>query len=300
MLLGLDQKIYPTIRTVIAILTSFMTTLRRIFELREEIDRDRQPTLSTHLTKLIHLVEPVADHPYELPPGSERALYDLAGCEECNHNAAKWPAETEHVYRLHSLPSALRFLEWPEYADELAAGAIDELLTPIFESLSADFEAANDWLRLSSYASGEIANDRAFSWWTTFKEICDDPWFGSHRLGLPDQWIPLRGLLLRCESITAESYARVPTALDGFYSPIFACSVINEDVTPSAGETIDLRGNGPVIRGVPEYALRPLPTTVIDFVPVLVDHRPEPRVPWSHPTWQRVADAYEGMKNGSW
>jgi hypothetical protein len=173
----------------------------------------------------------------------------------------------------------------------------DEPVEDVHADLTLDYGAGDTWLTLSEYASGNLQNERGFSWWTTLDTLLSIPFRSGHQLGLLDNWIPVCAVVMRCTIERTAELTCVPSVLDAACSPIFAATRSSD--SPKSGVTIDLRGTGPATEGVPEFVLGPVPTEVIEFIPILIsdDQRPAPRVPNDATTWARLVPLYEGLLN---
>lgn len=267
---------------------SYVTTLKVLFDLRLTLDAIRQEEHAEMLGMLPELLRAAGEeHPYDLETDRQEKLLKQLGCTLGPTGGAVDVVEADYLYRLTALGAVMASTKWE--------GALDETHSQLTEA----YKDAKDWLPLRDFTGGFVKNERDFSWWTTYESILHEPFRSGHRLGLVDNWIAVRALVLRCPiaNVVSESLAFIPSAIDAVCSPVFAAT--KSKPAPHSGVTIDLRGVGPVVPGEPEYALRPVAVEFIDFIPVLIptEHRTAPRVPKDVETWERLRPFYERLSN---
>jgi hypothetical protein len=247
-----------------------------------QLDRARHPGSAQGLDLASEwLARERKEHPYELEEGLEARLFGYVRCAAAAGDPATL-SSVEYLYRLASYPSIQYALQWKKKV--------------LHSEVVADWrEAGGQWLPLTSYAAGTIQNERGFSWWTTFSGIDLDPFRAGHRLGLPDKWIAVRAVILRCPiaEVRTGHLARVPIPTDAICSPVFESTRTSDN--PPHGMTIDLRGTGTPTTGVPEVALLPVPSKIVDFMPIEIDIRGEPNVHWNSTTWARLLQRYREL-----
>lgn len=265
-----------------------MTTLLDIFKIRVSVDSARQPDHASRLEQLVSLLNAMNEpHPYGLTDGAEQDIIAQLGCPAGPTGDPVSISGSDYLYRLSSLGGVMIATGWEDLVPDAHAAA-----------MIAYRDQAN-WLRLSQFTTGHVANERGFSWWTTLDTLLDDPFRAGHHLGLLDNWIAVHSVIMRCpiDAISGHDLACIPSPTDALSSPIYAS--VSVATAPTSGVTIDLRGTGPAGIGAPEYALRPVPVEIIEFIPVRIpeEHRTHPRVPKDTATWQRLMPFYESLSN---
>jgi hypothetical protein len=260
-----------------------MVTLRDVFALRLQLDRLRQPNSARWLDLASQWLDRERkEHPYELDETLETELFSHVSATAAAGSTATLEC-ADHLYRLASYPSIQYALQWKKKKI-------------LHSDLVADLrDNGGQWLALSVYADGLIQNERGFSWWTTYDAIDRDPFRAGHRLGLPDKWIAVRAVILRCSAaeVRGRDLARIPMPIDALCSPIFAATRSSDN--PAHGVTMDLRGTDTPTVGVPEVALLPVPSEIVDFMPIEIDARGEPNVQWDTTTWARLLRRYQEL-----
>lgn len=263
-----------------------------LFDLRRQLDSHRQPRHAATVSALGATLHDIGlSHPYAL--ADDQLAHLQASVSALGHVAAgrEFPNATQSVLRISGVAVLRRILRWNygALADNTRINAYSSDAA-IYEALLARSLAEGDWLSLDRFAKGFVKNRRGFSWWTTWDGLQRQPFEGSRRLGLVDDWIPEHALLLRCDIRDL----RVPSCVDGFDGPIFEAS----PESASHGRTIDLNGSAQPMPGEPEFVLPPISSDRIWLWPILIDRgrrASSTPVPEGDPTWRRVASYYRSL-----
>jgi hypothetical protein len=120
-----------------------------------------------------------------------------------------------------------------------------------------------DWMVLSDFLSGKVTGPRGFTWWTPH-DLSLNVFKACHQIGLPDDWIATRVVILRRPVVPNRSpIGYVPTILDGFDSPIFCAT--RDSALPKFGTCINLEAS-PLAIGHSEIISQPEDVSNISFV----------------------------------
>jgi hypothetical protein len=107
-----------------------------------------------------------------------------------------------------------------------------------YETLKSAQQLTNDWMKLSTFVTGVLSGPRGFTWWTP-ANLASNTYYSCHTIGLPDNWIPVRAVILRCDTTALPADTTfVPNILNGFDSPIFFAT--RDSDVPILGRAIDL------------------------------------------------------------
>lgn len=130
-----------------------------------------------------------------------------------------------------------------------------------------------NWMPLQAFVSGLLTGRRKCTWWTT-SDPSQDTFHTCHFIGLPDDWLANRTVVLRCRaSAMSPASLSVPSTLDGFDSPIFCAT--RDDDGPSIGRCIDLRQQ-PLALGGEELTCPSVPVSAISCVALSLNLPPPP------------------------
>lgn len=242
---------------------SFASEYSSIFEVRRALDKLRQSDWEASIEELLTVLAALrAVHPYELQPDQLERFLSTPSLNEgpCGHES---PGR-KVLYRLCSVRSIVqdRGVRWRSALDEVK----DDY--SIWRPLEKRHRETGAWLHLSTYAEGALRGFRNLTWWTTAAELGTAVLPTAHKLGIPNNWVPLNALILRLTS-TSTACPKVPTPVDGFFSLIF--QVADGDPVPATGTTIDISAPARPCDGLPEIVIGEVPVESITFVPVLVD-----------------------------
>lgn len=242
-------------------------SLSVIYQLRRELSLRLQPRHGPDLLELHGQVPEAVGHSYELGTALGHFLTLPAYVQGSGGLPATLP-EDGYLYRLTSLVRLTQDAEWiffrPGFEDVETIRLRPE---PLADELAR--RSRGGWLRLRTFATGEMAGPRRFTWWTSAILDPREIIAGMHRLGVPNNWLVRSSVLLRCpvSAVAAGRAARVPTVLDAFESPIFHPTA--DAGNPASGVTIDLT-QAALRAGEDEYVLEPLAVDEIEIWPLAV------------------------------
>jgi hypothetical protein len=201
----------------------------------------------------------------------------------------------DFIYHLTSVRKLVKFTQWSFFPSGFPTPK--NAAWRLFEYLIADYHSTSNWLPLRDYASGEYGGFRNFTWWSNLELDPNDIVCRAHKLGLPNKWIPVYAVILRCPAIHIEldNLHHIPTVVDGFPSEIFRPMDFRMSSLTS-GQTIDLETNGQLADGVEEFALSPVPVNPIEFKPVLINrHARHHKVVRNARLWQLLEMFYNSL-----
>lgn len=229
----------------------------RIYSARLRVDPYRQPSYAIKYAEIGKLYTSL-ESPYETPSdivasGGDAAAEALfkSGClGKAITGAAR---DSDYVYRIMSFSSLLR------YTSPKALGA-SESEDANWSKLILAQDTHRDWMPLSWFLDGNLDGPRGFTWWTPL-DILLNVFEACHSLGMPDDWVAERAVVLRRSPLSAaDPGGHVPTILDGFDRVIFYATTAQSD--PDFGKTISLEAV-PLSIGEYEFVCPPLPVSKI-------------------------------------
>lgn len=242
-----------------------------LFRLRQRNGQARQPSHLTVLNALNHLLRTLDEEtPYSLRHGSLEALLNDPLFTTCARGCKASIPDALPLYRLIGIGGLIRdCMEWQFENDEEHLDVIDG----IWRKISQDSKLANDWLRLDSYSQGTLSGFRGVSWWTSANTLVTAPVTTAHALGMPNDWIPVRAVILRHDPgpTRPSDDWRVPSTIDAYHSEVFHTTV-DADL-PASGLTISLQNLNALKIGNNEYVVLRLDVRSIQLWPVVITHQ---------------------------
>jgi hypothetical protein len=236
-----------------------VVTQADIYSCRRRLDLQRQPQWEASIVELHTLLLTAGlTHPYG--PGTGRKL--VAAPVFLNCGAGLFAQLTgEFCYRISHFVSLVRFTR-PVLFNPLDTDISN------WNLVQRDSGPASDWVPLSRYSTGSLSGPRGFTWWTP-REPKGDLLTVAHMLGMPNDWAPYYGAVLRCRKAYLESAGliSVPTIIHGYDSEVFCAT--KDDDNPAAGMTIYLR-SGELGAGVEEVVAEAIPVSEIELFPMSI------------------------------
>jgi len=254
-----------------------------IYSVRQRLDLKRQPRWESSYARLHAVLGNIGMlHPYG--PGTRRELAREPVFLNCGKGQLA-RLGSEFCYRISHFGSLVRFTT-PVLFEPLDSDINN------WKTVQRDFESAKSWLPLSRYSNGTLSGPRGFTWWTPM-EPRGRLLPVAHVLGIPNDWAPCYGAVLRCRkaSLASAGLICVPTIIHGYDSEVF-CPARDDD-SPRAGLTIRL-GFGKLDAGVEEVVADPVPVNEIELMPISIpdDDRTKDRI-WIDDLLPALLDYYE-------
>jgi hypothetical protein len=122
-----------------------------------------------------------------------------------------------------------------------------------------------DWTPLTLVARGAIGGLRQFTWWSSEGIDEEDLLRDVHRRGLPNDWLGLGQLIILrwMPRGPLNGEARIPTPVDGYFSPVF--NAVLEGDPRGCGFALDIQNPSDLKEGADEYAVTPIPVEEISW-----------------------------------
>lgn len=225
-----------------------------IYDARLTADAKRQPRHKPHLEELVTALQrltPPKLHPYSL---EERDYNQLDSNPAYRSTCAGFSAtiNNDYCYRISAAQKLQRFTLGLQLRELASVTPVDA-----FRYLEQE-SAGRGWLPLRRFLGGKVSGPRDLTWWTTLELPSSNLLCQGHRMGLPNESVPVRAVVLRCPTayVRRHSLAFVPTILDAFYLQIFRAT--SDADAPRSGTTINLEDPKLLKEGVEEYVVRPL------------------------------------------
>ncbi|HEY6352367.1 MAG TPA: hypothetical protein VI636_23460 [Candidatus Angelobacter sp.] len=221
------------------------------------IDVRKQPRWTDDYHELVNAVRDIVpNHPYG--PTICDQLRDMPLFKSFSGGS---PArmDGEYCYRLMSVGSLVHFTDERFFRKSKT----DIANWNILRRYGGDIR----WKPLSWFAAGELTGPRGFTWWTPWELDEDKLLTNAHKIGLPNDFLPDYGAILRCKIEALEPLAIIPTIVHGFDSPVF--NATRDEAEPGLGITIDL--NPPGLRdGVAEIICHPIAVEEVECKPIAI------------------------------
>lgn len=235
-----------------------------LHNMRQRIGTNRQPRHDRDLKDLDSELQAMKiQHPYSL---NREQIERLMTKDSFRQGGRGLPAEIPDqgfLYRLCNVRSVVRYTTW------VSVPTVHDNDEDVWRRLKNDYDSNQEWLPLNRYAQGVLTGHRGFTWWTNLKALPDDVLSGAHTIGMPNDWIPVYAVVLRCPVSYLGPFTHVPTVLDGFSSEIFHPTIDNDN--PPVGLTISLEHSHILREGSSEFVLGSLEVEPIEMRPVLID-----------------------------
>jgi len=231
---------------------------------RRRLDASNQPRHHIDIDILEGVLRNLGrKHPYSLTSSDYAALgKEPAYTRTCHGLSAVLAGR--YCYRLSNIWRLL------SYTSELLSFAKYEL-DEAWMFLLQQQRATSRWTNIGMIANGEHSGPRNLTWWTTAELEERELLCKAHRLGLPNDWIPERAIILRypLDEVVAKGMAFVPTVVDAFDSAIFHASV--ESAMPSYGRAINLEDASNLTYGDTEFVMGAVPVSQLEVWAVPLD-----------------------------
>jgi hypothetical protein len=245
------------------------THLLSIYNLRRLAGAKRQARHERSLADLhsaLALLVPPKTHPYALTHSDYRALEKVSAfMNTCRGSQGK--VGGQYCYRVTAIGKIRQHTENLQSRHLNLRNISND---DAFRYLSREFRTKGDWLPLGRFIGGKQSGPRGITWWTTMDLPGRNLLCSCHRLGLPNEYVAPRAIVLRCPTdfVRDNALAFVPSSIDAFFSDIF--QPVPDDTSTIAGATIDLEDSTLLKSGVEEYVLPPLDIddARIQFYPV--------------------------------
>jgi hypothetical protein len=240
-----------------------MPDQRTLHRIRQFIGTKRQ---RQHSTTLAYLDEQVLQkefgisHPYSLTETQRKRLMEFEAFSQGGKGLEAKLPDQKFLYRMSALMNVVNFSSWKrEYPNE----------DDYFQEILRTFKRKKGWIPLEKHARGPFKPPRGITFWTSLPLQPEDLFSRAYQLGLPNNWVAKRVLLLRYKvSHLANSHVvRIPTVLDAFTSEIFHPT--QEANHPSHGIAIDISDTTNLHAGAPEFVLSNLRIEHIEMYPVM-------------------------------
>ena len=245
-----------------------------IYLIRLKLGNNRQPSYAPDILHFDSIVRTLGKpHPYSLDDKQIAQLLSIPTFAQGGQGSiCNIPAAQVYLFHLSSVHKVVNNTTWHRFPPGFSTSFHQN--RTIFEYLRWEHDAKKDWLRLSDYAHGSLSGFRGFTWWTSLKLLPQYILCGAHSLGIPNDWIPIYALLLRCpvKYINSNKLARIPTTVDGYISEIFHPTIGAN--SPLTGMTVNLDGypRNPLSHGYAEFTVMMLDVNELEFQPILIDN----------------------------
>ncbi len=242
-----------------------MSNYQVISNVRSQLDSVRQSSAGSRLATLKASLGP-AQTPYDRVPEVRRTLMSFEYFAIGASGRRISPPRSTYLYRASSLTAVQKHTQWRE-DKELP---LDVMLGSL-RVRSMNSSNHEGWFGLSDVAEGELSADRSFTWWSSSpinkgSAVCD-----LHFRGIPNDWIPMHALLLRCsvDRLLGTQLVHTPSVLDGFDSVIF--EAISEVDMTTGGRALSVESPDEIQLGADEFVLKPIPVDFIEILPLVID-----------------------------
>jgi hypothetical protein len=245
----------------------------RIYAARLKVDPRRQPPHATsydairELYASKHLRTPYEQPSYFVAPAddADAKAFFQSGCSGTTILGSAIPSP--YVYRIMPFPNLLRYTS-PRVL------RLSDSLDSNWSKLVLAQATQRDWMPLSWFLDGNLTGPRGFTWWTPV-DITLDVFASCHALGMPDDSIAERAVVLRRSTLSTRKLdGFVPTILDGFDNVVFCATTTESD--PGIGRAISLEAI-PLSLGERELVSPPVPVSEISiYLASSSDHSAHP------------------------
>jgi len=256
----------------------------QIYAARQAVDPGRQPDFKHEYEAISALfLSATLTNPY-VKSNAHLAASKGAGVDAFFQGGCLGPSiqptsiAGDFVYRITSFTNLLRYTSPALLRRSASEDSNWSILARAQDNL-------RDWMPASWFFSGSLQGPRGVTWWTP-SDITLDIFATCHDIGLPDDWVAQRAVVLRRNAHSSFSFGFMPTIIDGFDSPIFCATQSHS--TEKLGRCVSLESL-PLSLGGYELVSEPLPVSELSVYVVSTFQLPTSWAPIMMPSSMSVS-----------